>query len=230
MAPSYFTYGSHAAMFVGFTPGVAGISEPFLNPKYGKIFKIIGPAFPGEGQEYVALEGRSIIDGFRRKGFLTIGTGAVSWFDPETDTGRLLSQDFDSFYYPGNTWAIAKQTRWLLNQMGSSPDRPIFAFLNAGETHVPYYFEGAPWDRLTNPCIPFSATNDAGECRRRQRLCLEFCDRELYPLLAAFEGGSVVVCGDHGDCWGEDGLWEHGIHHEKVLEVPLVIRLRTNAP
>jgi hypothetical protein len=27
-----------------------------------------------------------------------------------------------------------------------------------------------------------------------------------------------------GDCWGEDSLWEHGIHHEKVLEVPLLFQ------
>jgi hypothetical protein len=34
-----------------------------------------------------------------------------------------------------------------------------------------------------------------------------------------------VACGDHGDAWGEDGLWEHGIHHSKVYEVPLLFRL-----
>lgn len=35
-----------------------------------------------------------------------------------------------------------------------------------------------------------------------------------------------MVCADHGDAWGEDGVWEHGIHHPKVVEVPLVLRLR----
>ena len=28
-----------------------------------------------------------------------------------------------------------------------------------------------------------------------------------------------------GHCRGEDGLWEHRIHHEDVLEVPLLFRL-----
>ena len=41
VAPSYFTFGSHAAMFVGFTPGVAGLQVPYANPKYAKIFKIL---------------------------------------------------------------------------------------------------------------------------------------------------------------------------------------------
>ena len=102
----------------------------------------------------------------------------------------------------------------------------MFAFLNVGETHVPYYYDGAPWHPADNPCIPFSDGNDAAECRRRQRACLEACDRTLAPLLAAFASASVVACGDHGDCWGEDGLWEHGISHPKTLEVPLVFRLR----
>ena len=34
-APSYFTYGSHAAFCMGFTPGVEGSAEPWLNPKAG---------------------------------------------------------------------------------------------------------------------------------------------------------------------------------------------------
>lgn len=223
MAPSHFTYGSHAAMFVGFTPGIADSRQPYLNPKVGKIFKIAGAGFPGKGEEFVTLEGRNITDGFRRKGYTAVGTGAVGWFDPGSDTGRLLSQDFDAFYYPGNTWSPSKQVDWLL---GQCQGRPVFAFLNVGETHVPYYYDGAPWDRADNPCVPFSDRNDAAECRRRQRLCLDYCDTMLAPLLDAFGAASVVVCGGHGDCWGEDDLWEHGIHHPKVLEVPLVFRLR----
>ncbi|NBQ16631.1 MAG: hypothetical protein EBU31_18935, partial [Proteobacteria bacterium] len=32
MAPSYFTYASHAAMFVGFTPGDGLSDRPIVNP------------------------------------------------------------------------------------------------------------------------------------------------------------------------------------------------------
>ena len=226
MAPGNFTFGSHAAMFVGFTPGIAGCSEPFINPKYGKIFKITGGGFPGKGTEFMTLAGRNIVDGLKRKGYLTLGSGAVGWFDPQTETGRHLTEDFDQFYFPGDGHSLAKQLDWLAKRL-STPDRPIFAFLNIGETHVPYYFEGAPWPLEVNPCVPFAETNDAAECRRRQAACLEFVDARLAPLLRAFSGSSTVVCADHGDCWGEDGLWEHGIHHEKVLEVPLLFRLAT---
>ena len=35
---------------------------------------------------------------------------------------------------------------------------------------------------------------------------------------------TIVLTADHGDCWGEDGLWEHGISHRRTLEVPLLMR------
>lgn len=228
-APSYFTYGSHAAMFVGFTPGVAQRADPLLNPKFSKLFKIAGAGFPGKGQEGFSLEGRSIIDGFRRQGYATIGSGAVGWFDPNTETGRLLSADFEHFFFPGNTHALGRQLRWLDEQIAAAGDVPLFLFLNIGETHVPYYFEGAPWSVSDNPCRPFQAVDRAEECRMRQRACCEFIDARLAPLLHAFAHATTLICADHGDCWGEDGLWEHGISHAMTLTVPLLIR-RAGAP
>src|SRR5262249_39635569 len=133
MAPSHFTYGSHAAIFVGFTPGVAEAREPLVNPKFGKIFKMVGAGFPGRGREHFELRGRNIIDGFKRAGFLAVGSGAVAWFNPQTETGRVLSQDFDAFFYPGNTWSVVRQVEWLLGQLARPDGRPVFAFLNVGE-------------------------------------------------------------------------------------------------
>ena len=226
MAPSHFTYGSHAAMFVGFTPGVADRAEPFVNPKFGKLFKIVGGGFAGKGTEWIALQGHSIIDGLKQRGYRAIGSGAAGWFDPATPTGRLLTGDFDAFFFPGNTWSLREQLVWIEDEIAQA-QQPVFVFLNIGETHVPYFYHGASWSPEHNPCIPFGEHNDADECRRRQRACLEFVDRELAGLLAAFGREMTVVCADHGDCWGEDGLWEHGISHEKTLEVPLLFRLPT---
>jgi membrane-anchored protein YejM (alkaline phosphatase superfamily) len=229
MAPGNFTYSSHAAMFMGFTPGVAERAEPYINPKYGKVFQLAGGGDSRMVAGHFILEGRNIVDGFGRRGVPTIGTGAVRWFNPNTATGYQLSMDFKHFFYPGSISQISRQIDWI----GTAIERygqggPVFAFLNAGETHVPYYFDGASW-RNTNPCTPFgSATNSAEECRRRQRLCLEHIDRKLGPILEAFADSNVLVCADHGDCWGEDGLWEHGIFHEKVHEVPLLLRLSSS--
>ena len=101
----------------------------------------------------------------------------------------------------------------------------MFAFANLAETHVPYWHEGAPWDARNESLRAVRDDNDAAESRRRQLACVEWVDAEIAPLLAAFARAAIVVCSDHGDCWGEDGLWEHGIHHPRTLEVPLLFRL-----
>ncbi|WP_017294484.1 sulfatase-like hydrolase/transferase [Geminocystis herdmanii] len=224
-APSYFTYASHHAMFVGFTPSIAEDFTPLINAKYGKIFRMGGSAGFSKENDYLILEGKNIIEGFKRLNYLTIGSGAVGWFNPETETAQSLIQDFDLFYYPGDTYSLKKQLHWIESQLSLIQDKKVFLFLNIGETHTPYYHEGASWSSEYNPCIPFGENNDTEECRKRQTACLEYVDLYLKPLLEAFKDSNIIICADHGDCWGEDGLWEHGFHHEKVLEVPLIFQL-----
>lgn len=77
---------------------------------------------------------------------------------------------------------------------------------------------GAPVPGRRRPC---SAR------RRRDELAEQGAD-----LLACFAARArpttVVVTADHGECLGEEGLYGHAFHHEKVMEVPLLI-FRLNA-
>jgi len=227
-APSYFTYGSHASFWMGFTPGVADLAQPFLNPKFGKLFRMSFSGHVETACDGFALEGANVIEGFRRRGYRTIGSGAVDWFDPSTPTGSLLGSPFDKFHFSGNTWSLRSQLAWIDCQLAEIPSgQPRFLFLNVGETHVPYWHEGASWPQRPSPCRPFGGDEcDATESARRQRACLEWVDVQLSSLISRFLDGTVIVCADHGDCWGEDGLWEHGISHPMTLTVPLLLRLR----
>ena len=227
MAPGNFTFGSHAAMFVGFTPGIAERAEPLINPKFGKIFKMVGGGFPGKGTEFMTIQGKNIVEGLGRMGYTTIGTGSVAWFDDATETAQALTKDFHRYRFAGNCWSLGKQLDWIDEQLADLDGKQAFVFLNVGETHVPYWHEGADWKRFPSPCHPFgSKDNDADECRRRQVACLKWVDAQLAPLIDRFAHANTLVCADHGDAWGEDGLWEHGIHHRTVLEVPLLFRLQ----
>jgi hypothetical protein len=211
-------------MFMGFTPGLAWQPRPWLNPKFAKVFKVVGAGFPGKGGEAFTLEGCNIIDGFNALGYRTIGTGSQGFFNPVTPSGEYLTQYFQRFRFYGT--ALRRQLLWLFDEIREATGTPIFTFLNAGETHVPYWHEGAGWDGNWNPCVPFSDKNDPRECRRRQALCLEYCDQLLHPLLECFKHATIFLCSDHGDCWGEDGLWEHGIYHSMTMKVPLLLRVR----
>ncbi len=226
MAPGHFTFASHAAMWVGTTPGIAESSKPVLNPKAGRLFRIANARAPAQPGDVFVLEGRSILEGFRRRGHAVVGTGSVSWFDTDTEPGRWLVEDFDHFQYVRGPGSLPEQIQWLQARLAELGTAPAFVFVNVGETHVPYWHAGATWSPRDNPCVPFGERNDAVTCQERQSACLAFADGALAPLLQAFTGSTVLVCADHGDCWGEDGLWEHGIWHEKTMEVPLWVRVR----
>ena len=195
----------------------------------GQVVSAGHAGWPGKEREEFQLQGPSIIEGFRRQGYRTVGSGAVGWFDPATETGRCLTAEFERFFYPGSTWQLAEQLAWIKEQRKDvPPEQPLLLFLNVGETHVPYWHAGALWDRDDNPCVPFQRPSRERRrtCRRRQRACLEYVDALLEPLLDGFPDATIVLTADHGDCWGEDGLWEHGISHRRTLEVPLLMRVR----
>jgi hypothetical protein len=229
LAPGTFTYSSHAAMFVGFTPDVPDLLEPYLNPKFARIFMLGGGGSKAKHKPFVFLKGHDIVEGFAQLGYETIGTGAMTWFNPGTGASRTLIRSFDQFHYPHSSTALDRQLSFLESALDRAR-RPVFAFLNVGETHVPYWHSGADWDREWNPCVTFGDSNDAAECQRRQKACVEFVDERIGGLLERFAGATTIICADHGDAWGEDGFWGHGFQHPKVVEVPLVIRMGEKPP
>jgi hypothetical protein len=213
------------AMWVGVTPGDARRVEPYVNPRFAKFFRVSNGARRPYGPSAFELDGRNIVEGFRLAGYRAIGSGALGWFNPETPVGAVITSDFDTHFHPGFPWSIARQVAWIQGQLDEAAGQPVFVFLNVGETHTPYWHEGADWSVDDNPCVAFQTIDRRADCAQRQRACLEYVDAQLAPLLARFEAASVVATADHGDCWGEDGLWEHGVSHAATLTVPLVFRI-----
>jgi hypothetical protein len=229
-APANFTLASHMAMFMGFTPGDPHSREPFANPKHCRMWKLAVNTrdIEGHSEHLEVLEGENIVDGFNRRGYDTLGTGSVRWFNPKLPATRPLIDHFQKYYYPGRLHFLEDQVAWVDRQLDEKTERPLFLFMNIGETHVPYWHKGAAWDRGYNPCKPEApGQNNGDECARRQRACLEYVDAQLGSLLQKLDalGFTFLICSDHGDCWGEEGLWEHGINHPAVLEVPLIIKV-----
>ena len=92
----------------------------------------------------VSLDGPNLVEGFRRCGYKTNGSGAVSWFDSTTETGSVLSQSFEEFL-AGNTWNLETQLACIDERLSQTPkEQPRFVFLNVGETHVPYWHQALP--------------------------------------------------------------------------------------
>lgn len=222
--PANFTFAAHQAFFVGILPN----SVDHI-PYYNRFCKqLVGLAEVGERQvnkdSLKKVESSwNLIQGLRDEGFQTVGTGAMNWFRQES-----LIAGFERFLFTGRD--ADRQIDFLLSEI--EPTRSFFGFINFGETHAPYEFKGkrdrCPVDvtarRINWPPLEQGPTGRANEAFEHQMAAAEFLDRRLLRLFETLPGDTIVVLtADHGECFGEDGYWGHGLNHPKVLEVPLAI-------
>jgi len=87
-------------------------------------------------------------------------------------------------------------------------DRRAFLLLNFAATHAP-----------THPYLP----GHHRDSTRTQQAALASVDAALPTLLAALQARGdtlLVVCADHGTCFGDDGYWGHRVAHPCVWTVP----------
>jgi arylsulfatase A-like enzyme len=136
--------------------------------------------------------------------------------------------------------------REFLNWLDRDRNRPFFAFLNVFDAHGPY-LPPAPFDTLFGPKL-----------EGRNPTMLEgrqYTPREVQAELDAYEGGIawvdyrlgilldelerrgvlrntlVVITSDHGEEFGEHGLFTHGHGlYERVLHVPLLMHYPARLP
>lgn len=232
-----YTFPAHMSFFVGKLPQTIDQTDHYdtvaarCDPVSGRLvrnrqlYRLDNPEAPRSA--LITLDGGNIVEGFRRQGYTTVGTGAVSWFNPALPAGRYLTEPFEHYkFFDGPHHAshasACKQVDWV-HQTLAGRSTPWFLFVNFGETHHRFVYEGCPWfdDRFQY--------GDAVECKRRQRACLEYLDGQIQRLLQRFSGYDLVICSDHGEAFGEDGLWGHGFYHPTIMQVPMLIKVAEDA-
>ncbi len=237
-AMATYTLPSHVAMFHGFLPHVFE-PLPFYNRHLQQLWRISHRHV--RNMPMVTFPpGTNIVTGFHKRGYFTVGIAAMDWFRD----AAALREGFERFHVTGID--AQEQNRRLLRSLeADSSSRPCFAFLNYGETHSPFRHKGMRGrksevdERFSLPRI-FNQraileqhwTLDE-ESFQRQVACAEFLDSQMSEVIDFFRARgrpvTVVVCSDHGECFGENGLYGHAFYHEKVMEVPILI-FRLNAP
>lgn len=108
-----------------------------------------------------------------------------------------------------------------------SPKRPFFAFLNYYDAHRPY-----------TPPPPFDRMFSGGEEERdKYDGAIAYIDAEIGRLTEALRARGeldrtlLVITSDHGELFGEHGLWEHTSNlYYKLLHVPLIVRWPGQVP
>ncbi|MGH7502344.1 MAG: sulfatase-like hydrolase/transferase [Longimicrobiales bacterium] len=146
---------------------------------------------------------------------------------------------------PGRKFAGGVNAEFL-DWIDGIDGRPFFAFLNYFDAHHPY-LPPAPWDTLFGPLLP-----GRDPTMREGR---SFTPRELQAEIDAYDGSIrslddhlawliedldrrglldntiVVVTSDHGEEFGEHGVFTHGnTLFERSLHVPLLIHYPAGLP
>lgn len=222
--PANFTFPAHQAFFVGILPNAIE-DLPFYN-RFRK--QLVGLVEVGETNVArnalmtIASQG-NVLTGLQREGYQVVGAGAMNWFRQES-----LTWGFEDFLFTG-TDADA-QIDFLVERLDLG--RRFFGFINFGETHAPFDYAGkssrCPVDVrarvMTWPPVEHGPVGRDNEAYRHQMEAAAFLDRRLPRLFSALPGDTIVIlCADHGECFGEDGYWGHGVNHPAVLEVPLTL-------
>ena len=237
-AMATYTLPAHVAMFYGFLPHVFE-PLPFYNRHLQQLWRISHRIV--HNKPFVTFDpGANIVSGFSKRGYYTVGIAAMDWFRDSA----ALREGFEHFDVVGID-ADEQNRRFLSCLERNASSRPCFSFINYGETHSPFRHRGMPEPRneVDSRYSLARILNQRGtladdwkfdeDAFLRQVACAEFLDARTGELVELFRKRgrptTVVVCSDHGECFGENGLYGHAFYHEKVMEVPILI-FRLNAP
>jgi membrane-anchored protein YejM (alkaline phosphatase superfamily) len=222
-SPATYTFAAHQSFFVGLLPN-ADAPKPYYNRFVKQLLGLgeVGEKPKRKSTFITASSDSNLVAGLRDRGFQTVGAGAMNWFRQ-----RSLTDSFDSFKL---VRSADEQVDFVLHELDTT--RPFFAFINFGETHAPYHYRGKKTECRASvqardikwPPIESGPVGREHEGFGHQAEAVEYLDVRVGRLIDGLPANTVVViCGDHGECFGEDGYWGHGVNHPKVYEVPLLI-------
>ncbi len=230
--PGTYTLPAHISFFTGIFPMV-NEPVPYLN-RFSK--QLITMRKAGQATESakskrtIELEAsnKDMIYGLRQAGYYTVGAGSATWFAKE-----ILTKNFEDFKFK-QAQSASEQCNYILKKLSQkASNKPFFGFMNFIETHTPYMHYGADREEYSMQARDFMKFPPVEDKRlketkgvklhRAQIEAAEHLDK-LMPLLFANLPSNtlVIITSDHGEAFGEDGFWGHGVYHPTVMNVPML--------
>lgn len=238
-----YTLPAHMSIFAGYLPSSLDENVPFINPRTRQLWRLSTARPKPRAKTGIVVDGTTVVEGYRNRGFTTYGVGGVAWF-----RSRLLQDHFDEFEYLGDDsphgmgrrpeghFPLTNTNRLL---EVARKNRRWFLFVNCPEAHAPYDTGrgGGEYEAVESlvrtlephfggPVPPSVVPEEAFEVlktsqARAASVALQRVDELVRALPKPF---LFVCCADHGDALGERGRWGHGFADEAVMTVPLIIR------
>ena len=231
-----WTIPSHCVYLMGASPhrNPRGV---FASEVYKKDFVSWAERLNIDGVNFTSFLPQLSVPAFlREQGYTTHGLVSM----PVLNQTTIVNQHFDRYELMDRHDDFES----IIDAMTFEKSKPSFYFVNVGETHYPYTVAGEKAeDILKGPNSVFRHTHDftpqhEAEWEKLPADQLYFMDRmralqdkqiknvehldrlfeKLYEKIPA--NTHIAVTADHGELFGEDGLFGHGpVLHDKVFEV-----------
>jgi arylsulfatase A-like enzyme len=242
---SSWTLPSHASIFTG--RWCSEHNAGFLDP-LDRRFPTLAEALAGEGYETVGFVSNTGCCG-RHTG---LGRGFLRFEDHPTALELLRLNSLATRIVLGTPNWLIRPAENLVGEFldwhgGRDRSRPFFAFVNLLDPHFPYRVQDAAFDkyasapaeqkrRIRDRWANFPEEYHPFE-REEIELALdtydgsiEYMDHHVGRLLDALERSGdlaetlVVVANDHGEHFGEKGLFLHGTSlYRPLIDAPLIV-------
>lgn len=230
-----WTLPSHACLFAGLLPWREKPGEAAAATYHDDVLFWLR-TFAGEGAQTGAFHPEmSLAVMAKRCGWSAHARVSMPVLRPESGLRHYFS---DYELSPQGTGIGAQ-----VSSVRLSDERPNLIFVNAAETHYPYMLPRSRLPRMpgvhgvasraladgchepgTSYTLTFS-DEDYCEMRAAQVRAVEVADRRLGAVIEQLPKPLMtIVTADHGELFGEDGLFGHGPYFHSVLfQVPLAI-------
>lgn len=239
-----WTIPSHAVYMMGASPHTNGRGV-FASEVYKKDFANYQERLNIEGVAFKNFVPELSLPAFLKKqGYRT--NALVSM--PVLNQTTILNKHFDNYELMDEY----NNFDAILDELTFYEDTPSFYLLNTGETHYPYtvsgekvddkellYGEKGVFKHIDDSQLDVKADDTLSqtqladkyffmermeELKHKQQKNVEYLDNligKLYDIMP--KNTHIIITADHGELFGEDGLFGHGpVFHKKVFEVPFV--------
>ena len=216
-ASSPWTFPSHAGMLTGRYPCVH------------RFYPAVRSANDENALGALPADAPTLAEVLRARGYATGGFTEDGWISAEMGFARGFGTFVENRAFPRFSEPLGQVERTLHDALAwirRNDDGPWFVFVHTYQVHNPYtpppgYLAQVAADAGDDRASADAAAYDA-EIRYTDDVLAHF----LAGLDAAGAGDALVVLtSDHGEQFGEHGLWMHGNSlYDELLHVPLIVR------
>lgn len=229
---SSWTLPSHASLFTGLWPhshgagygSGEGVRVAGRDPDAGGVPPVrpLGP------------EPATLAEMLDEQGYATGAVVAGPYMNRAFGVARGFASYHDSGVTSGPGLLAEEVTDQALSWLEANAGRPRFLFLNYFDPHVPYY----PPPSFRSAFLDRAIAARVGPTQRNLRDAVALYDAEILYMdqhlgrlfrhlrdTGAWERTLVIVTSDHGEMFGEQGLFGHGQGlWEPQLRIPFVVK------